>query len=118
MAEIRLKRLESLLRQEICSMIFMGEIKDPRVEKLTTVTGVTLAKDFGHARIYVSRFGERETLQASVDALNHAAGFIQGTLSKRINLRIFPRLTFILDDSIERGFRIVKKLKEISPKSE
>ncbi len=95
-------------------MIFMGEIKDPRVERLTTVTEVRLSRDLGHAKIYVSRFGERETLQGSVDALNHAAGFIQGVLSKRISIRTFPRLSFILDDSIERGFRIAKKLREIA----
>jgi ribosome-binding factor A len=116
-AELRLKRIESLLRQEICSMIFMGEIKDPRVEKLTTVTEVELSKDLGHAKIFVSRFGEREALAASVKALNHAAGFIQGVLAKRMSLRIFPKLKFILDDSIEKGFRIAKKLKEISPSS-
>jgi ribosome-binding factor A len=113
-AELRLKRIESLLRQEICSMIFMGEIKDPRLEKLTTVTGVELSKDLSHAKIYVSRFGERKALEASVEALNRAAGFIQGTLARRISLRTFPRLAFILDDSIEKGFRITKKLREIS----
>ncbi len=114
MAEVRLKRLESLLRQEISAMILMGEIKDPRVERLTTITDVTLSKDLGHAKIFVSRFGEREKLEASVNALNHAAGFIQGVLAKRISLRVFPRLTFILDDSIEKGFRIAQKLREIS----
>jgi ribosome-binding factor A len=113
-AELRLKRIESLLRQEICSMIFMGEIKDPRVEKLTTVTDVELSKDCSHARIYVSRFGERKALESSVEALNHAAGFIQGVLAKRISMRVFPRLAFILDDSIEKGFRITKKLRELS----
>jgi ribosome-binding factor A len=114
MAELRLKRIESLLRQEICSMIFMGEIKDPRVEKLTTVTDVELSKDLGHAKVFVSRFGERAVLEGSVKALNHAAGFIQGVLAKRISIRTFPKLAFILDDSIEKGFRITKKLREIS----
>ncbi len=114
MAELRLKRIESLLRQEICSMIITGEIKDPRLEKLTTVTDVELSRDLGHAKVYVSRFGDRKALEGSVQALNHAAGFIQGVLSKRISLRIFPKLLFILDDSIERGVRITKKLREIS----
>jgi ribosome-binding factor A len=49
-----------------------------------------------------------------VEALNHAAGYVQGVLSKRISMRIFPKLTFILDDSIEKGFRIAKKLRELS----
>jgi ribosome-binding factor A len=114
MAEIRLKRLESLLREEISSMIVMGEIKDPRVERLTTITDITLSRDLGHAKIFVSRFGERDLLKNSVDALNHASGYIRGVLSKRVSLRTFPTLTFILDDSIERGFRIAEKLKEIA----
>jgi ribosome-binding factor A len=114
MPELRLKRLESLLREEISAMILRGEIKDPRLESLTTVTEVTVARDLGHAKVYVSRFGEREALAASVSALNHAAGFIQGVLSKRVSLRTFPKLTFILDDSIERGFRITKKLRDIA----
>ena len=113
MAEVRLRRLESLLREEICSMIFSGEIKDPRVERLTTVTEVNLSRDLGHAKVWVSRFGDREAVAASVDALNHAAGFIQGVLSKRISVRTFPRLTFLLDDSMENGFRVAKKLREL-----
>ncbi len=94
-------------------MIFSGEIKDPRVERLTTVTEVNLSRDLGHAKVWVSRFGERDAVAASVKALNHAAGFIQGVLSKRISLRTFPRLTFLLDDSMENGFRVAKKLREI-----
>jgi ribosome-binding factor A len=113
MAEVRLRRLESLLRQEICSMIFSGEIKDPRVEQLTTVTEVQVTRDLGHAKVWVSRFGDRSAVAASVEALNHAAGFIQGVLSKRISVRTFPKLTFHLDDSMENGFRVAKKLREI-----
>ena len=94
-------------------MIFSGEIKDPRVERLTTVTEVKVSRDLGHAKVWVSRFGEREAVALSVDALNHAAGFIQGVLSKRVSLRTFPRLTFLLDDSLEHGFRISKKLRDV-----
>jgi len=94
-------------------MIFTGEIKDPRVERLTTVTEVNVSRDLGHAKVWVSRYGDREAVAASVDALNHAAGFIQGVLSKRISVRTFPRLTFLLDDSMENGFRVAKKLREL-----
>jgi len=48
-----------------------------------------------------------------VDALNHAAGYIQMVLSKRISLRVFPRLHFLRDDSMENGFRIAKKLRDV-----
>ena len=114
MAEVRLRRIESLLHQEISAMISREEIKDPRIEKLTTVTSVTVSRDLGHAKVFMSRYGEKKELETSILALNHAAGFIQGVLAKRISLRTFPRLTFLIDDSMERGFRVVKKLRDIA----
>jgi ribosome-binding factor A len=113
MPETRLRRIESLIRSEISSMIAKGEIKDPRVVPLTTITEVKVTKDLGHAKVWVSRFGDREKVEESVQALNHAAGYIQGVLFKRNSLRIFPQLRFIRDDSMENGFRIAKKLREI-----
>ena len=94
-------------------MISRGEIKDPRVESLTTVSEVNVSRDLGHAKVWVSRFGDREAVSGSVDALNHAAGYIQMVLSKRISLRVFPRLHFLRDDSMENGFRIAKKLRDV-----
>ncbi len=94
-------------------MIFKGEIKDPRVERLTTVTEVNVSRDLGHAKVWVSRYGDRAEVSESVEALNHAAGFIQTVLSKRISLRVFPKLTFLRDDSMENGFRIAQKLRDV-----
>jgi ribosome-binding factor A len=113
MPEIRLRRIESLIRSEISSMLATGEIKDPRIEPLTTITEVRITKDLSHAKVWVSRFGDREAVSGSVRALNHAAGYIQGVLAKRISLRIFPRLTFHRDDAMENGFRVAAKLREI-----
>ena len=112
MAELRLKRIESLLLRELAAMIQRGEIKDPRVESLTTVTAVEVTKDLAHAKVWVSRFGERERLAAGVEALNHASGFIRSALARRVPLRTFPRLHFVIDDSMERGFRIAQKLRD------
>jgi ribosome-binding factor A len=94
-------------------MMLRGEIKDPRVEPLTTVTEVKLSRDLGHAKVWVSRFGDRDAVDGSVAALNHAAGYIQGILAKRISLRTFPRLAFFRDDAMENGFRIAQKLRDI-----
>jgi len=113
MAEVRLRRIEAALRLEISSMISRGEIKDPRIEPLTTITEVNLSKDMGHAKVWVSRFGSREAVSDGVAALNHAAGYIQGVLAKRISLRVFPHLTFLRDDAMENGFRVTQKLRDL-----
>ncbi len=94
-------------------MIAMGEIKDPRIEPLTTITEVSLAKDMQHAKVWVSRFASRESVAETVAGLNHAAGYIQTVLAKRISLRIFPKLTFLRDDAMENGFRVAQKLREL-----
>jgi ribosome-binding factor A len=94
-------------------MIMKGEIKDPRLEPLTTITEVKVTKDLSHAKVWVSRFGDRETVTGGVEALNHAAGYIQSVLSKRISLRVFPHLHFHRDDAMENGFRVAQKLREI-----
>ncbi len=96
-------------------MIRLGETKDPRIEPLTTITEVSLSKDMGHAKVWVSGFGSREKLSDTVAALNHAAGFIQGVLAKRIPLRVFPHLHFHRDDAMENGFRVAQKLRELQP---
>jgi ribosome-binding factor A len=94
-------------------MLVTGEIKDPRIEPLTTITEVNLSRDMSHAKVWVSRFGDREAVSGSVLALNHAAGYIQGVLSKRISMRVFPRLTFLRDDAMENGFRVSQKLRDL-----
>jgi ribosome-binding factor A len=113
MPEIRLRRIEAALRSEISSMITTREIKDPRIEPLTTITEVKLSRDMGHAKVWVSRFGSRESLAEGVQALNHAAGFIQSVLARRIPLRVFPHLTFLQDDAMENGFRVAQKLRDL-----
>ncbi len=114
MGEFRLQRIEHALRNEISAMIMGDEIKDPRVSSFVSITGVKVSKDLSHARIHVSSFQSHSKVANSVDALNHAAGFIQSRLSKRLHLRVTPQLAFVADRSIEEGFEITHKLSELS----
>ncbi len=113
MSEKRLKRVESLLKEEISSMIIKSEIKDPRVDPLLTITEIKVSKDLNYAKIFISYYGDKEKLKQLVFALNHASGFIRGKLGKRLHLKTIPKLTFNPDNSIERGFRITQKIKEL-----
>jgi len=108
----RLQRVGNLLRNEISAMIARKEIKDPRVSTLVTVTHVTVSKDLSYAKIYVSSVEGQDKLSNAVSGLNHAAGFIQGCIGKRIRLRTTPKLSFIEDHSIDEGFRVLQKIKE------
>jgi ribosome-binding factor A len=113
MAKYRLERVSQLIAQQIGSMISMGEIKDPRVSTMVSVSNVTLSKDLTYAKVYISSFEGSEKLKSAVEGLNHAAGFIQGNIGKRIRIRNTPRMTFIEDHGIEEGFHLNEKIKEV-----
>jgi ribosome-binding factor A len=113
MAKYRLERVAQLMARQIGSMISLGEIKDPRVSSMISVSSVALSKDLGYAKIYISSFEDHEKLKAAVEGLNHAAGFIQGSIGKRMRMRNTPRMTFIEDHGIEEGFQINEKIREV-----
>ncbi len=113
MSEFRLTRLGEQFRDERSRMILTQQIKDPRVSTFLNINRVEITSDLSYAKVYVSSFmNERQTLRG-VKGLESAAGFIQTTLSKKLRLRQFPKLTFLLDNSIKEGFEMVQKLNEL-----
>ncbi|MFW5811588.1 MAG: ribosome-binding factor A, partial [Alkalispirochaetaceae bacterium] len=54
----------------------------------------------------------RNELDNAVEALNHAAGFLQGKLGKLLKYRSTPKLTFVVDHSIEEGYEMIQRIKE------
>jgi len=115
MSKFRLQRVESLVKEELGALILRGEVKDPRVDELVVISGVTVSKDLEYAKVRVSGFLPHQRLQKAVDGLNHAAGFIQARLGKRLKFRATPKLTFLVDHSIEEGFEITQSMKDILP---
>lgn len=113
MSELRLRRVESFLGAEISRLISSNTLKDPRIDSLVTVAGVRVAKDLTSARVYVSYYGDEQVLAATVDALNHAAGFLQARIGRQMRMRHTPKLRFIADTSIVDGFRITQQLKDV-----
>ena len=112
MSEFRLTRLGEQVREEISQMILRQQIKDPRISTFLSINRVEITSDLSYGKVYVSSFmSHKETLKG-VKGLESAAGFIQTKLSKKLRLRQFPKLTFIMDSSIEEGFEMVRKLKE------
>ncbi len=114
MQAIRLKKVGSFLKEEISRLILNNRIKDPRVDKLVTVTDVEVSRDMQYAKVFVSYIGSQEKIKSVTDGLNHAAGFMQKEIGKIMHTRYTPRLSFHYDDSLERGYRIIKKIEELS----
>lgn len=113
MSTHRLERVASLLQQELSRLILDEELKDPRINKLVAISGVTVSKDLEYAKVRVSGYLTHKKLEKAVAGLNSAAGFIQGRLAKRLRFRATPKLTFLVDHSIEEGFELTQKIDEI-----
>ena len=107
----RTERLSDLVRDEV-SRLLLREIKDPRIG-FVTITGASVSPDLRHARVFVSVLGEEAAREASLLALRSASGFIQRALFRNLRLKHSPIVTFLLDDSMERGERIERVLRQI-----
>ena len=93
-------------------MLMRQEDKDPRVAPLVSFSHAKVSKDLAHARIWVSGYLSRNELDNAVEALNHASGFLQGKLGKVLKYRSTPKLTFVVDHSIEESYEVIKRIKE------
>ena len=105
----RIDKLSSLLLREI-STIISQEINDPKLG-FPTVTEVDVAPDLNTAKVYVSFLGKNYKKRDGLDTLRRAKGHIKSELAKRLNMRKIPDLTFIVDDTLDKAFRIEEILK-------
>ena len=112
MSSVKQKRLEGIIRKNI-SDIIMFEVKDSSVG-FVTVTDVDVSNDHSFAKVYVTFLGKDARNEAGLKALNRAKGFIRSELSKRLDIRRTPELTFYLDKSEEEGQHIEEILREIN----
>jgi ribosome-binding factor A len=110
----RPERLAEAIKKEL-SEILSEELKDPRIG-FVSITSVEVSKDLRYANIFISVFGEPSERKASFEALQKAHGFIRGELAKRIRLRYTPEINFKLDESIERGTRLISLMNEVKDK--
>ena len=101
---------EEILRE--LSQIFR-ELKDPRIDVKTSVLRVDTTRDLKYCKIYVTTFGGDEARQSAMEALKSASGFIRRELAHRLNLRITPELTFLMDDSIEYNIHMSQVIRDL-----
>jgi ribosome-binding factor A len=107
----RTNRIDELLRQEITSII-SREIADPRVG-FATITGVETAPDLRHAKVYVSVIGQPDDRKEAVRALGRAMPFVRHELGKRLRIKRVPEFHLELDETLERGTRVLHLLDEL-----
>jgi ribosome-binding factor A len=107
----RTQRIDELLRQEIGALL-AKEVADPRIG-FATITDVETSPDLRHAKVWVSVIGGKADRDETVRALRQAMPFVRHELGRRLRIRRIPELHVQLDDSAERGTRILHLLDEL-----
>lgn len=100
------------------SEIIAHDLKDPRIKGLISVTDVDVTKDLRNAKIYVSIYGDESVKQESFEGLKSAEQFVRWEIGQKVVMKYLPEITFVLDESIEKGFRIFKLLEEVKKQDE
>ena len=106
----RTDRVADSLRKEL-SVLLMREVRDPRVA-LATISRVQVARDLGHARIWISVLGDETARQQTMEGIEHAKGFLRSQIGQRLKLRVTPELAFELD----RGAEYLQDMTELLDK--
>ena len=110
---IKNTRINGEVQREL-SNIIRGEIKDPRINPLTSVVAVEVAPDLKTCKAYISVLGDEESQAKTLAGLKSAEGFIRSKLAKTVNLRNTPEIRFVLDQSIDYGVKMSKMIDEVT----
>ena len=105
-------RVNELIKREL-SAIITREITFE--DALVTINAVNVAPDLKSAHVYVSVLGQNKTV---IPQLEEHRVALQTQLARNVVLKYTPHLNFHLDDSIERGTRVIEILQEIEQPNE
>ena len=108
---IKNTRVNAEVQREL-STILRGGIKDPRVAPMTSVVAVEVAPDLKTCKAYISVLGDEKAQADTLKGLQSAEGYIRR--AHTLNMRNTPEIKFVLDQSIEYGVRMSKKIDDVT----
>jgi len=105
-------RVGELIKQSLGQIFLRGEAKVPTLEtKNITVTEVRMSPDLKNARAYVIPLGGKDAENA-VNILTEFSYLIRKALSKKIDMKFLPKVSFVSDRSFEYAEKIEKLIQK------
>ena len=105
-------RVGELVKQNLGELFIRNEAKIPSINsKLITVTEVRMTPDLKTARVYVIPLGGIKTKE-TVRILTEFSHLVRRALSKRLDVKFLPKLTFVEDNSFEYAEKIERLIKK------
>ena len=105
-------RVGELIKQSLGQIFLRDEAKVPTLEtKNITVTEVRMSPDLKNARAYVIPLGGKDT-ENTVNVLTKFSHLIRKALSKKIDMKFLPKVSFIGDQSFDYAEKIEKLIQK------
>src|SRR3954463_10893123 len=106
----RKERVAEVIR-EVAAETILFELSDPRV-KMVTVTRAEVSGDLQHAKVFVSIMGSPGEQKLTLHGLQHATGFVQSRLAKRLKTRFIPVIQFVVDKGVKHSIEMTRLINE------
>jgi len=101
-------RVGEMIKQSLGQIFIHDEAKVPVLEtKNITVTEVRMSPDLKNARAYVIPLGGKDT-ENTVNILTKFSHLIRKALSKKIDMKFLPKVSFVSDKSFDYAEKIEK----------
>ena len=105
-------RVGELVKQNLGELFIRNEAKIPSINsKLITVTEVRMTPDLKTAKVYIIPLGGINTKE-TVRILTEYSHLVRKALSKRLDIKFLPKLTFVEDNSFEYAEKIERLIKK------
>ena len=105
-------RVGELIKQSLSQIFLRDEAKLPALEtKNITVTEVRMSPDLKNARAYVIPLGGKDS-EETVHILTKFSHLIRKALSKKIEIKFLPRVSFVSDKSFDYAEKIEKLIQK------
>ena len=105
-------RVGELVKQNLGQIFIRNEAKLPEINtKVITVTEVRMTPDLKTARVYVIPLGG-EGAREMVSVLTEYSHLVRKALSKKLDIKFLPKLTFVEDNSFEYAEKIERLIKK------
>ena len=105
-------RVGELIKQSLGQIFLRDEAKVPDIDtKNITVTEVRMSPDLKNARAYVIPLGGKDSDKA-VSILTEFSSRIRKVLSKKVDMKFLPRVSFVSDKSFDYAEKIEKLIQE------
>ena len=109
---IKNTRVNTEVQRELSNIV--RNLKDPRVAPWTSVVAAEVAPDLKTCKAYISVLGDASAQEETIKGLESAEGYIRRELAHTLNMRNTPQIRFVLDQSIEYGVNMSKKIDEVT----